>query len=556
MASKKRRGKYARLICLECRDRRIRCELPSDCAIPEPGELLEVQTPCHRCNKLGVPCIVRQTILGRPGPDNSFPPDTNQEIVKHGAFVPRNDISRVVIELPMRGPLHEQPQISWNGTRPLDVIEADATHKTWDALLVHVPTSTDTIVIIRAIDTIRQEKVENEWFRHLPSRVGFTRALDLSSQAIVAACAFHRGVPKLTSAHCYQAMALALSAVHTTLAQSDEYLSDNILASSALLAHLEGVIKGHGIPALPHLRGLAAIMSTRPPSHPISELSKGIFDFHACDSAIIACVYGISSPYESIPRAYYDDGGIDSDDSARSRLKAIGSRCFICIPRLVALVRSLRTHSPPSGSQVESAIALFKTLDALQDTAAEVFLLQQAIFYITISPVSQHNMRFDRVEIFEALLYYWLSRLWLMRLQHHLQGVLLSMGAISNVIGETYSRPRLGLGPSTNEVARIVHDVLMCVEYAEKLTLRKHCRLFAQTILTIWGISIDNPAMVNQIAPGQRSTYSKESLLRSIRIAVPLKTPFVAEDIESAADLFVGGPIRGRFAELNGALEA
>lgn len=558
---KRRRGKYSRLICLECRDRRIRCELPSECAIPEPGQLLTVKTPCHRCNRLGVPCIVRQTVLGRPSAENGSPPNTNQEIVKQSNVVPRNDVSRVIIELPSRAVPHEQSQAFGNETRlvqksgivpPLNITHTDATRGNWDALLVHVPQSTDTVIIIRAIDTLRREKVEKEWFRHLPCRVGYNRALDLSSEAIVAACAFSRGVPKLTATHCYHAMALALHAVQLTLAKSDEYLSDNTLASSALLAHLEGVIKGHGIPTLPHLRGLAAIMSARPPSYPISELAKEIFDFHACDSAIIACVHGISSPYESIPRAYYEDCSIRL---ARSRLKIIGSECFIRIPRLVALVRSMRTHSPPSESQVGSASVLFKALDSLQDPAAEAVLLQQATFHTTISPIYRENLRFDNVEVFEALTYYWLSRLWLMCLHHHLQRMFFSMDANPNGISEPCSHLLLGFGPDANELVRVVQNVLMCVEYAEKLTLRKHCRLFAQTILTIWGIFIDIPAITTQIAPIQRSAYSNESLLRSINIAIPLKSAFVAEDIDVAATIFVGGPTKGRFAELYGASE-
>jgi len=67
---KRTRGAYSRLICLGCRERRIKCELPDDVLAPDPGELRTVTTPCYRCKKLGVPCVVRRTRLGRPGLDN------------------------------------------------------------------------------------------------------------------------------------------------------------------------------------------------------------------------------------------------------------------------------------------------------------------------------------------------------------------------------------------------------------------------------------------------------------------------------------------------------
>jgi hypothetical protein len=65
--SKRTRGAYSRLICLECHERRIRCELPDEVAVPDPGELRTASSPCYRCKKLGVPCVVRRTRLGRSG---------------------------------------------------------------------------------------------------------------------------------------------------------------------------------------------------------------------------------------------------------------------------------------------------------------------------------------------------------------------------------------------------------------------------------------------------------------------------------------------------------
>jgi hypothetical protein len=66
-SSKRARGACSRLICLECHERRIKCELPDEVPVPDPGELRTTSSPCYRCKKLGVPCVVRRTRLGRSG---------------------------------------------------------------------------------------------------------------------------------------------------------------------------------------------------------------------------------------------------------------------------------------------------------------------------------------------------------------------------------------------------------------------------------------------------------------------------------------------------------
>ena len=97
---KRSREKYSRLICLGCRERRIRCELPSEIALPKPGELQTVQTPCYRCKRLGVPCVIRQTILGRPSPGSECASTVAAaDIRPAGSGVV---VSRVVVELPLR----------------------------------------------------------------------------------------------------------------------------------------------------------------------------------------------------------------------------------------------------------------------------------------------------------------------------------------------------------------------------------------------------------------------------------------------------------------------
>lgn len=60
------RGSYAKLICLNCRARKIKCNLPTNVQI-EPSQ--QAQPPglaCTRCQQQGLDCIVDKTVLGRP----------------------------------------------------------------------------------------------------------------------------------------------------------------------------------------------------------------------------------------------------------------------------------------------------------------------------------------------------------------------------------------------------------------------------------------------------------------------------------------------------------
>jgi hypothetical protein len=58
------RGHYAKLICLNCRARKIKCQLstavePSDQPQPHAKK-------CVRCRRHGLECVVDRTTLGRP----------------------------------------------------------------------------------------------------------------------------------------------------------------------------------------------------------------------------------------------------------------------------------------------------------------------------------------------------------------------------------------------------------------------------------------------------------------------------------------------------------
>jgi hypothetical protein len=566
-SSKRPRGTYSRLICLGCRERRIRCELPNDVEIPAPGEFRTVQTPCYRCKKLEILCIVRSTILGRPGPGRSSTTAANTQPGTTG-----DTVSRIIIELPLQTvaptrpiAIQDESQVVNNSVVPHtrlrssnDMPPSQGDPACWNGgtLLVHTPQSTETVIIIRAVDMLRCEKVEKEWFRHLPGHVGHTRALDMSIKAIVAACAYARGILKLTSGDCYQALALALNAVQANIKQSHGELNDDILASTALLAHFEGITKKNGIPTRPHVEGLAAILAARPTTYLVTQLAREIFDFHACDSAIMACIQGRPSPFESVARAYFANDSMEYRNSDRAQLKALGSELFIRIPRLVGLLRSLRLQSSPQNQLLLDALRLSKSLLKLQDFQAEGRLLRNIIVHPSsdldaTSPLRQ-SLHFASVDDFEALAYYWQTRLSLLRLEQRLHDLSVSSGVQSDNTYEQGVSFKPSFRPNVNEMFRLVEHILMCVEYAGTLTLRKHNRLFAHAMVVVWGVTMDMPMALSRIQDGAGTGPLSELLLRKVNITLAANANLTVEDMNLAADIFIGGPPKGRFVELYG----
>lgn len=567
--SKRSRRSYSRLICLGCRERRIRCELPNEVEILDPGELRTVQTPCYRCKRLGVPCIVRQTILGRPSAAGGTTTAADSRPLRADDIV-----SRIIIELPLQTTASIQPAIIQDEEQvinstviPRTVLHSSKNlplgqedHARWNGhtLLIHTPQSIETIIILRVVETIRLEKVEEEWFRHLPAYVGHTRALDQSIKAVVVACAYARCVPKLTSGDCYKALELALNAVQANIEHSQGELSDDMLASTALLAPFEGIIKRHGVPTRLHVEGLAAILAARPATYSVTQLARDIFDFHVCDSAIMACIQGTPSPFESVARAYYANNRMGHTDSDRAQLKALGSELFIRIPRLVGLIRSLRLQLYPQDHPLLDALRLSQALLKLQDSQAEGRLLQKIRFHPSSDPDAPsplcQSLHFVSVDDFEALAYYWQNRLSLLRLEQRLYDFSVSSNAQadnSDEPGFLFQRS-FGPKPKAHEMIRLAENILMCVDYAKKLPLRKHHRLFAHAMVVVWGVMMDPLVVLSHIQDGERTSPLSELLLRRINTTLAAKPNLTMGDMDTAADIFVGGQLKGRFVELYG----
>jgi len=392
---------------------------------------------------------------------------------------------------------------------------------------------------------MQAERVQERWFRHLPAHVGHTQALDLSIKAIVAACAHARGAPKLTSSDCYQALALALTAVQAGIEASHGKPNDDLLASTALLAPFDGALRKNGIPTRLHIEGQAAILSTRPSTYPVTQLARDIIAFHAYESAIIACVHGIDSPFDGVPPAYFASNRVGYNDGDRGQLNAIGIELFIRIPRLVRLFRLLRGQETPQDSVVQDATELLDSLRQLQDAPAEKRLLRNVellrVDSFTPELCGRRGAFSATCTDIETLAHYWTARLILLKLEACLHEVcLLRLGL----------KLPFALQRRINEMSDLVDKILSCTDLAGKLPLRRQNQLLALAMSVVWDAAEFVRPDCSRDRSGLCDVELSELLQHRFSTALAAKPAFSAHDIQQAADIFVGKEPSGRYADL------
>lgn len=85
------RGSYAKLICLSCRARKIKCNLPTDVQIEPSQHSQPRERACTRCQQQGLDCIVDKTVLGRPAQKRQRPEQLKGENEPLASEVPADD---------------------------------------------------------------------------------------------------------------------------------------------------------------------------------------------------------------------------------------------------------------------------------------------------------------------------------------------------------------------------------------------------------------------------------------------------------------------------------
>lgn len=219
---------------------------------------------------------------------------------------------------------------------------------------------------------------------------------------------------------------------------------------------------------------------------------------------------------------------------ATLRLRHLAHQLFISLPRLVTLVRMLRTQSTKDAGV---AMKLAQSLLKLKDDKSENELLHLVVVQKTKHPADAYiipvSFRFKAYSDFEAAAYYWQTRLFLYRLCFQIQQV-------SHCDVESASET------TTAESARLATNLLMSWEYAFGLGAFGTSRgghgtmAFVLSNIAIWGFLTDvDTFRGHKSATVQRWVMQRmQDLLGGVKVVSKLQ-------MKEMADLLAGGPIVG-----------
>ncbi|EMC96729.1 hypothetical protein BAUCODRAFT_24441 [Baudoinia panamericana UAMH 10762] len=401
-------------------------------------------------------------------------------------------------------------------------------------------------ILGRAVEALQWKDAEcrDTWFGSLLPRLGHNRALDLAANALTTVTRLRYGAPGITRQACYETVARALPALRDSINCGKGKHVDEVMAAIALLASFEALATEQTVPSSTHMDAMVMVCVRRKPSHGLSDLAKGLLDYFYCDMSIRACVRGTVSSLEQVVHEHYRSR-TSAPLHGAAALKAVANELAIRLPRLIAMVRDGCGHSPAVADTSETALLANELLE-LEAKAAENDLLHHVGLVPTFDPgdaeVIDYSFDFNCIGDFEAAITYWQYRLTLLRLC--IRQNLLNQTATPSTTTTSDS--------STTDVApearRLAANLFMSIPHARTLTLPKRKRLLAHSIVVLWGAIED--------IPGARPTDCESAVVKGwllwhVNDALFAKhNPTSDLDMDRAAELFMGGPLVGRYADL------
>ncbi|KAK0309848.1 hypothetical protein LTR01_004045 [Friedmanniomyces endolithicus] len=221
------------------------------------------------------------------------------------------------------------------------------------------------------------------------------------------------------------------------------------------------------------------------------------------------------------------------------RLQACGNRLFVGLPRLATLVRSIREKGDTSAAieEVLSSLSLATELLQLYDSNAENDFLHRVHVRKTQRPedaaVSKCSFFLDSVELYDDAAVYWQGRLWLLR-------IWLRIRVIAGAKSDRDMEPTVI--QTKEEARRLVTNISTCCEFAMPLGPCKRRRVFAHGMSTLWGALHD----FGDVLP---STFGDLAMVsdwigHNASRGLLRDDPVTKTDMDAAADLFVGAPLK------------
>ncbi|KAK3620423.1 hypothetical protein LTR56_017839 [Elasticomyces elasticus] len=444
------------------------------------------------------------------------------------------------------------------------------------ALLVHQPVSDDDHIRVElATYQTRIKGDEETWkwyyYESLPSRIGHDACLDLTIRAYLAAAHCKNGTAGVSLRRCYAALAQAIDSLQVALRTGhQEGVSDSVIQSCALLAALE-VTKGeHNLLNAAHLEGIVSTLASRARGE-ASDISRSILNYFSCDAMTASIVKNKPSPLEALDRTHYEPQFIGSIDPI-AKLGSLRIELSIRLPRLVALTRAVR-QAEEGNLDVRSPAAVERLYDHTLALAEELYhvrdeIAEKALHTDTVCPgttfFTKKHFTFSSPAAWEAASIYWHMRFCVLRLCLVL--VTCKTAGLSDLAeiypnsegfelqgNSVFSRSALEA-----EIIKTGQNLFMTENIDHHYRPKRH-RLRAQSFIVLWGALRDLPQIDPDYAcnPLQGSA-DRASILRDRMLEFTvraLKAPslfFTEADMDEAADIFVGGPIKGSYAKLYG----
>jgi len=417
--------------------------------------------------------------------------------------------------------------------------------------ILHKPACAETHLAASIIETLTYLGLTNTWMALIPRQIGHSHCVDHGTNAVVKAAHAIRSQDTASQNASLRSYGMAVSGIATILSSNPS--SDDALIAISLLAGVEIVLNPGEAAMWSHMRGISAVLELMMRRHGrLSRTASTIAHWHRIGLFYQPVALGRPSPFDQPQWWHMESAGFPGDTSLMKRFRAISHQLFCRLPRLIALVRSLRQPDKPQPKTYASACHLAHQLLQLEDEDAESELLHNVGVRATSDP-------FDAVVVpasldlgtpvgFGGLIYYWQTRTILFRLCLLLStlsslhtSIHCSLDNPLSLVYATVPESQAGFDSAALEAANSRMARSMMMAWAHHFAQgRCDTWLFCLGMVTLWGALGDMPEYRGMpVSVPQTWVLQKwNSVHRE-----PRKYDGLAMD--EAAELLRGGPLKG-----------
>ncbi|KAK5699948.1 hypothetical protein LTR97_006082 [Elasticomyces elasticus] len=327
-----------------------------------------------------------------------------------------------------------------------------------------------------------------------------------------------------------------------------------VMQSVVLLSAVEAEKGDSNLLNASHVEGLTFTLASRATGTP-TDVSRSILDHFSFDIMTSCIARGVVSPLEKLNREHFDYRSTDP----MAKLTALRIEMCIRIPRLVTLTRAvLAEHKKRDGKVAISmlhqrALMLARELYYLRDIVAEASL-RRDVECTGSAWFTKRHWTFSSPSAWEAVSTYWHVRFLVLRLCQTLffNGIVgAGEPAALRLKGTVFLRSMLEA-----ELLETGQCLLMSKNLCQSFRPNRD-RLRAQSFILLWGALPSMPKIDIEVESDQacedRASVLRSRLLEStVQLLQAPQIFFLDTDMDEAAAMLTGGPVRGGYARLYG----